>query len=51
VVGIGDYNIGQAIDARSSSRRLFVILVNTAGISAIIAIACFRAWRQQQRIS
>ena len=51
VVGISDYNIGLATARNWSSRRLFMICVNTAGISAIIAIACFRAWRRQHPMS
>ena len=50
VVGLSEYNFGVARAGSWSSRRLFMICVNTAGISAIIAIICFRAWRRQQRM-
>ena len=50
VVGISDYNFAIATAGSWSSRRLFMICVNTAGISAIIAIICLRAWRRQQRM-
>ena len=48
VVGIGEYKFGLVMADRSSSRRFFLFFVNTAGISAIIAIVCFRAWRRQR---
>ena len=50
VVGLSEYNFGVATAGSWSSRRLFMICVNTAGISAILAIACYRAWRRQQRM-
>jgi hypothetical protein len=50
VVGISDYKFGIITADRQSSRRWFIIFVNAAGISAIIAIICFRVWRRQQRM-
>jgi len=47
VVGLSDYNISLAMAGNWSSRRMFMICVNAAGISTIITIACFRAWRRQ----
>ena len=51
VVGISDYNFGIITADPVSSRRWFMIFVNTAGISAILAIICFRAWRRQHRMA
>ena len=48
VVGLSDYQVGNNRADAPWSRRLFLICVNTAGISAIVAIACFRAWRKQR---
>jgi hypothetical protein len=48
VVGISEYKFGIATGGRETSRHMFIILVNIAGISAIIAIQCLRVWRRRR---
>jgi hypothetical protein len=49
VVGLSEYKFGIATGNRNASRRMFLILVNVAEISAMIAIQCLRIWRKQRR--
>jgi hypothetical protein len=49
VVGLNEYKFGIATGGRETSRHMFIILVNIAGISAIIAIQCLRVWRRRYR--